>query len=167
MSLRDEFKDTDYRRAYAESFANTVIATQIRLLRGSMNQTEFANLVGVKQSRISAMEDENYSAWSTKTLKKLARGKDVAFLGMFVSFGEILDRSRLMSAKRLTPVSFANDPAFGNAEVPSNTVVDLLTWLANDTSSETRIRRGSGTIRNIEMANSPTVSQGYARAESA
>ena len=58
MSLKEEFRDKEYRQAYADSFANTVIATQIRLLRGSMTQKQFADLVGIKQSRVSAMEDE-------------------------------------------------------------------------------------------------------------
>ncbi len=116
MSLKDEFTDTDYRRAYAESFANTVISTQIRLLRGSMTQKEFADLVGIQQSRVSAMEDENYSMWSTTTLKKLARAKDVVFLGRFVSFGELLNWSSLLSEGNLTVPSFANDPVFHDAE---------------------------------------------------
>ena len=101
-TLKDEFKDREYRRAYAESFANTIIATQIRLLRGDMTQVAFADLVGVKQSRVSAMEDENYSSWSTSTLKKLAAAKDVVFLGRFVSFGELLTWSRLMSEQALS-----------------------------------------------------------------
>lgn len=112
MSLKKEFQDREYRHAYAESFANTIIATQIRLLRGAMNQKDFAQLVGMKQSRVSAMEDENYSAWSTKTLKKLAAARDVVFLGRFVSFGELLNWSRLMSEQTLTVTPFSNDPAF-------------------------------------------------------
>ena len=111
-TLREEFTDADYRRAYAESLANTIIATQLRLLRGEMTQQEFADLVGIKQSRVSAMEDENYSSWSTKSLKKVARGKDVVYLGRFVSFGELLDWSRNMSEASLRPVSFAEDPVF-------------------------------------------------------
>lgn len=110
--LKDEFVDPDYRRAYAESLANTIIATQLRLLRGKMTQKEFADLVGIKQSRVSAMEDENYSSWSTKTLKKVAKGKDVVFLGRFMSFGELLDWSRRLSEDWLRPVAFADDPVF-------------------------------------------------------
>lgn len=111
MSLKEEFKDQDYRRAYAESFANTVIATQIRLLRGSMKQAEFAELVGVKQSRISAMEDENYSSWSTKTLKRIAASRDVVFLGRFVAFSELLEWSRRFSEDALRVASYADDHA--------------------------------------------------------
>jgi predicted XRE-type DNA-binding protein len=112
MSLKEEFKDREYRRVYAESFANTIIATQIRLMRGSLTQAQFADLAGLKQSRISAMEDENYSAWSTNTLKKLAAAKDVVFVGRFVSFGELLDWSRRLSEDWLRVAPFAADPAF-------------------------------------------------------
>ena len=76
------------------------------------DQQEFADLVGIKQSRVSAMEDENYSAWSTKTLKRIAAGKDVVFLGRFFSFGELLNWSRAMSEDALRVPSFSNDPAF-------------------------------------------------------
>src|SRR5688572_7172442 len=112
MSLHDEFQDRDYRRAYAESFANTIIATQIRLLRGSLTQQEFVDLVGIKQSRVSAMEDENYSAWRTKSLEKIAAGQDVVFVGRLFSFGELLNWSRAMSEDELRVLSFSNDPAF-------------------------------------------------------
>lgn len=53
------------------------------------------------------MEDENYSSWSTKTLKRLAAAKDVVFLGRFVSFGELLDWSRRLSEAALSVTSFA------------------------------------------------------------
>ena len=131
MSLREEFQDETYRRAYAESFANTIIATQIRLLRGSMNQTDFADLVGVKQSRISAMEDENYSAWSTKSLKRLATGRDVVFVGRFVSFGELLDWSRQMSKESLTVSSFADDPAFADGTLANESQIVAALSAAN------------------------------------
>jgi DNA-binding transcriptional regulator YiaG len=112
MKLKNEFKDRDYRKAYAESFANTIIATQIRLLRGSMSQEDFADLVGVKQSRISAMEDENYAAWSTRMLKRIAAAKDVVFLGRYVTFGELLDWARRLSEADLTVSPYDDDPAF-------------------------------------------------------
>lgn len=113
MSLRDEFKDREYRRFYAESFANTIIATQNRLLRGKLTQKEFAALVGIKQSRVSAMEDENYSAWSTKTLKRLAAAKDVVFVGRYISFADLLEWSKdMMSEESLTVVPFEQDAAF-------------------------------------------------------
>lgn len=109
MSLRDEFKDRDYRRAYAESFANTIIATQLRLLRGELTQAEFAELVGMKQSRISAMEDENYASWSTSTLRQVASAKDVVFLGRFVSFGEVLQWAGRFSEESMRVPSYASD----------------------------------------------------------
>jgi hypothetical protein len=115
-TLREEFQDSEYRRAYAESLANTIIATQIRLLRGSMTQAQFAELAGLKQSRISAMEDENYSAWSTTTLKRLAAAKDVVFLGRFVTFGELLDWSRRLSESSLRVTPFSEDPTFAKPE---------------------------------------------------
>jgi hypothetical protein len=116
MSLKEEFKDREYRLAYADSFANTVIATQIRLLRGDKTQAEFADKVGMKQSRISAMEDENYSAWSTNTLKQIAGENDVVFLGRFVSYGELLDWSRRFSEEALAVAPFSNDPAFARED---------------------------------------------------
>lgn len=122
MSLREEFKDRDYRQAYAESFSNTVVATQLRLLRGSMTQKEFAELVGIHQSRVSAMEDENYSGWSTRMLRQIAARRDVVYLGRFYSFGELLNHHvTQFSENALRVPDFDHDPVF--AERPSMMVV--------------------------------------------
>lgn len=128
-TLTEEFKDVEYRRAYAESFANTVIATQLRLLRGEMTQAEFAELVGMKQSRISAMEDENYASWSTKTLKEIAAKKDVVFLGRFVSFGELLQWSSRLSEEVLKVPSYANDPLANQDPITAHGTY----WIASTT----------------------------------
>lgn len=111
-TLKEEFKDREYRRAYAESLANTIIANQLRLMRGGMSQAAFADLVGMKQSRISEMEDENYGSWTTNTLKTIADKKDVVFVGKFMSFSELLDVARNMSEETLRPVPFDDDPVF-------------------------------------------------------
>jgi predicted XRE-type DNA-binding protein len=162
MSLREEFKDREYRQAYADSFANTLIATQIRLLRGSMTQAQFADLVGMKQSRISAMEDENYSSWSTNTLKQIAARKDVVFLGRFVSFGELLNSSRAMSEVVLTVPPFAEDPAFAaNEGIPgssqSTTTSDAFKGTSKATTGTVQVQTAGIPARPLSQPKLPLI----------
>ena len=86
--LFDEFRDKEYAHTYADEFLNAYIATQIKAIRQQQNlsQEELATLAEMKQERISVLEDVNYSSWSVKTLKRLARAFDLTLTVSFEAF---------------------------------------------------------------------------------
>lgn len=86
--LFEEFRDKEYAHTYADEFLNAYIATQIKALRQQQNlsQEELATLAEMKQERISVLEDVNYSSWSVKTLKRLARAFDLTLTVSFEAF---------------------------------------------------------------------------------
>ena len=113
-TLREELRDEDYRYAYAEEFLNTLVATQIKVLREQrdLTQQELADLIGTKQAGISRLENVNYSAWKTETLRKLARALGVRLRITFETFGTLLDDGARFSPQNLERPEFADDPAF-------------------------------------------------------
>lgn len=113
-SLADELKDPEARRDYADEFLSSYIALQIKTLRQQRgwSQAELAQRAGMKQSRISAMEQADYSAWNLRTLQRLAAAFDLAFVAGFESFGRMLDSMTSISRAGLERPSFEEDSAF-------------------------------------------------------
>lgn len=108
------FHDPEYRQAYAEGFSDSKIATQIKVLREQRGwtQQQLADAAGMKQSRIAALEDVNYSSWSLRTLRRLAQAFDVWLDVEFQEFGAIKAQLRHFSRKALGRRPFVEDPAF-------------------------------------------------------
>lgn len=123
-TLKEELQDEDYRYAYAEDFLNTLIATQIKVLREQrkLTQQELAKLTGTKQAGISRLENVNYSAWKTETLRKLARALGVRLRITFETFGTLLDDGARFSPGNLQRPEFADDPVFQEQFVGSTSV---------------------------------------------
>src|SRR5262249_31523322 len=95
-------------------FLNLWIAQQIRALREQRGWTQ-ATLAGkaqMKQSRISTLEDPNYSSWSVTTLKRLARAFDVALAVEFRAYGKRLIDFDRFERRDLGEVGFEDDLAF-------------------------------------------------------
>jgi len=112
--LQQEFLDEEYRYAYDEEFANSRMATQIKVIREQtpLTQAELAERAGMKQSRISTLENVNYSAWSISTLRRLARALGVRLSFKFESWGEMLPEVESFSRESLQRPPFEKDPAF-------------------------------------------------------
>jgi transcriptional regulator with XRE-family HTH domain len=91
--LVDDFQDKEYAHAFVNSFLNTSIATQIKVLREERKwtQVKLADLADMKQPRISVLEDVYYSNWSIKTLQKLAKAFDVVLTVSFETFSDRID----------------------------------------------------------------------------
>lgn len=115
--LAEELRDREARHLYAEEFANSALALQIKALRLQRNwtQQELAERAGLKQSQVSAMEQVDHDAWTLKTLRKLARAFDLALDVRFESFGWLLDDALSTSRQSLERPSFDDDPAFRGA----------------------------------------------------
>jgi transcriptional regulator with XRE-family HTH domain len=117
--LRPEFQDEEYRHSYAEECLNTMIATQIRVLREQrgMTQSALARNAEMLQPRLSVMESADYSNWSVSTLKRLARAFDLALSVKFEAFSEVVMDFEEMSRESLSRPSFQDDPMFRSAKV--------------------------------------------------
>ena len=114
QDLKAEFEDPEYRYAYAESFLNTKLATQIKILREQRQKTqsELGAVVGTKQSGFSRFEDVNHSVWKTDTLWKIARALDVRLDIAFRTFGSIIDDKEHFTKEAMQCQDFDHDPAF-------------------------------------------------------
>lgn len=112
--LREEFQDEDARHIYAEDLLNTYIATQIKVLRekAGWTQAELAERAGMKQERISVLEDVNYSSWTANVLKRIAKAFDLRLSIKIESFGSYLEDLENFNRESLKRPSFKDDPAF-------------------------------------------------------
>lgn len=110
--LLTELEDKEYRDAFVEGHIRTGAAYQIRALRNARHwlQEELATRGDTSQSVIARLENPDYGKFSLTTLLKLASAFDVALLVQFVSFSELLDRTRDLSPEGLNAPSFADDP---------------------------------------------------------
>ncbi len=90
--LVEEFQDEDTRYTYAESFLNTRVAAQIKVLREQrgLTQEALARMIGTRQAGVSRLENVNYSAWKTNTLRRLARALGVRLSISFETFSGLL-----------------------------------------------------------------------------
>ncbi len=114
--LRPEFKDEEYRHAYADECLDTMIATQIKVLREQrkMTQGQLAVATGMKQPRIPLLEDATYSNWTINTLKRFAKAFDLALSVKFESFSRFIGDFESLSRLSLQRPSFASDVQFQN-----------------------------------------------------
>lgn len=106
--------DKDYRHGYVDEFLNAYIATQIKVLREQREwtQQDLAQQAGMKQARISVMENVNYSSWSLNTLKRIAESFDLTLNVSFEDFGKRLVDIDRFSRESLERFSFEDDPVF-------------------------------------------------------
>lgn len=111
MTLKDKLRNREYRTAYAESFLDSSIALQIKTLREERGwtQAELAERAGMMQSRISTLEQADYSSWSVKTLRRLAEAFDLVLSVRFESFGWLLNQATRFSRADLRRPSFNED----------------------------------------------------------
>jgi transcriptional regulator with XRE-family HTH domain len=103
----------DYRHAWAEAHLNSAIALQIKALREQRGwkQTQLAEHSEMAQSRISLLEDVNYSAWSINTLRRIAKAYDLRLKVSFEEFGS-LERELAGDLSSLERRPFTEDPKF-------------------------------------------------------
>ncbi len=117
--LWKSFQDKEYRQIYAEGFSDSKIATQIKVLREQRGwtQAQLAETAGMKQSRIAALEDVNYSSWSIRTLRRLAQAFDLWLDVEFKEFSAVWPQLRDFSQESLTKHSFTDDPIFNGNDM--------------------------------------------------
>lgn len=138
--LREEFKDKETRHIYADDFLNTFIASQLKVLREDREwtQTTLAEEAGMKQERISVLEDVNYESWSVKTLKRLAKAFDLRLSIKFETFGSFLSEFDQFNREILSRPSFESDPAFNDQILNAASLASGITASSTETSSQLR-----------------------------
>lgn len=126
--LRAEFHDKETRHIYVEDFLNTYIATQIKVLRekAGWTQAQLAEKAGMKQERISVLEDVNYSSWTANVLKRIAKAFDMRLSIKIESFGSYLDEFENFNREALLQPTFEQDPAFQEKTTASRASMRLL-----------------------------------------
>jgi transcriptional regulator with XRE-family HTH domain len=114
QNLKTEFQNEDYRYAYAESFLNTKLATQIKTLREQRQKTqaEIATKMGIKQPGYRRFEDCNHAVWRTDSLWNIARVYGVRLNISFETFGTLPEEKERFTREALKRPTFEDDPAF-------------------------------------------------------
>jgi len=115
-ALRHELRDPEYSEGYAESFLNSYIATQIKVLREQrqLSQPQLGALIGTSQPGISRIENVNYSSWNIGTLKKLARAFNVRLKVSFEPYGTLPDDVESFSRASLQRPPREKDPGLAD-----------------------------------------------------
>ena len=108
-----------YRDAFVASHVSETVAAQIALLRSKRGwtQTQLAVNTGMKQSRISALEDPNYENYEIATLKRLASAFDVGLTVRFVPFSEVVRWSSTLGPHKLVVDDFDSDSIDNRAQI--------------------------------------------------
>jgi transcriptional regulator with XRE-family HTH domain len=100
-----------YRDSFVVAHASNTVASQIAALRQERGwtQTELAERAGMRQSRISALEDPNNENFEAKTLFRLASAFDVGVIIRFAPYSDIARWASNISATTLVVRPFAED----------------------------------------------------------
>lgn len=113
--VMESLNDKEYRDAFVSSSIDLGLAFQIRALREARNwsQSELGERAGMKQERISQLEDRNYGRPSSTTLKRLASAFDTAVIVKFASFSELVGWMVNLTPEKLAPASFEEEKVSG------------------------------------------------------
>ncbi len=159
--LRRKFQDEDYRHSYAEECLNTMIASQIKVLRDQreMTQGELAEKTGMRQPRLSVLEDASYSSWSINTLKRLARAFDVALSVRFESFSDVILDFESLSREFLERPAFKDDPLFSFQKVVTSRGSRRQPLWSGEAQLVTQDQRGPGSLNEMMDVSQSKVKQ--------
>jgi transcriptional regulator with XRE-family HTH domain len=106
-----KFERKAYRDAFVGAHISNTVASQIVKLRENegWTQTQLADRAGMKQSRISALEDPNYENIEIRTLRRIASAFDIALMVRFVPFSELARWSANLSEGDIIVAKFDED----------------------------------------------------------
>jgi transcriptional regulator with XRE-family HTH domain len=109
-----------YRDAFVTAHVSNTVSSQIAKLREreGWTQTQLAQRAGMRQSRISTLEDPNYENFEVKTLLRIASALDVALTVRFVPFSELTRWASELSEHHLVVPKFENDELFQPIHTP-------------------------------------------------
>lgn len=92
--LATELKQPSFRRRFFRAQAEEEIAQQIRELRETrkLRQVDLAAKAAMKQSAVSRIEQASYSAWTFKTLLRVAEALDAQLRVAFEAAEDVIAR---------------------------------------------------------------------------
>lgn len=101
----------EYRDAFFVADNSNTISAQIATMRHSRKwtQKELADRCGMRQPRISSLEDPEFDNVEIATLQRIASAFDVALLVSFVRFSELARRATDANNSDFSVVEFARD----------------------------------------------------------
>ncbi len=126
--LTRELQDKEIRDFFVAEHINIGIPFQVRALREQrgLTQKELAQRAGMKQERISAIENPNYkNAFTLSTLVRLASAFDVALIVRFEPISELVKWELNLSSEALEAVSFDEDPYFNRPAQEEGSIASL------------------------------------------
>lgn len=130
-----------YREEFALAMLKRMVPFQISAIRKKkeISQAELAQSSNLTQGVISRAEDPDYGNLTLNTIGRIAAGFDLAFVGKFVSFGELV---RL--TVNLSEDEFANLPTFSKEDerVRASGVDALAMGAGKDDSKESHAGEG-------------------------
>ncbi len=108
LKLWGKLRDPDNRNAFVSSTVAARIAVRIYNLRkkAGWTQPQLAEKAGMKQARVSVLEQGDYENFTFSTLKKLAAAFNVAVVVDFVSFPDFVKWSESLNSESVVPESF-------------------------------------------------------------
>lgn len=127
--IAESLADKEYRDLFVLEHIGQGLAFQIRAMRKDRDwsQTELGEAAGMRQTRVSQLEDPDYERLSLTTLKRLASAFDVGLMVRFVPFSQLVDWSVRLTHADLAVPSFADDAELGR-ETPEATA-PITGWL--------------------------------------
>lgn len=101
----------EYRDAFVASYNSGTIAGQISAMRQARGwtQTQLADKCGMRQPRISALEDPDFENVELVTLQRIASACDVALMVAFVPFSQVVSKSTSLKNSDFNIIAFSND----------------------------------------------------------
>lgn len=101
----------EYRDAFVAVHNSGTIAAQISAMRRALGwtQAELAARCGMKQPRISALEDPDFDNVEIATLQRIASAYDVGLVVSFVPFSEIAHRATNLNNSDFNVTKFICD----------------------------------------------------------
>lgn len=114
IALWKRFANRRYREAFVEAHLSSTIAAQIQTMRQDRNltQSELAGISGMKQSRISLLEDPENTSLSISTLRRLAAAFNVALIVRFVPYSALARWSTEVRDSKFSVTPFEKDSPF-------------------------------------------------------
>jgi hypothetical protein len=127
-----------YRANFALAFLKRSIPFQIKVLRKKHcgSQAILAERANLTQGVVSRAEDQDYGNLTFNTVGRIAAGLDMAFIGRFVPFSELVKFSQELSETEFSTIpTFDEENASLSTDQESASVVCLTPFLTAELGS--------------------------------
>ena len=134
QKIWQKFSNKNFRESFVASHLSSNIANQIATMREDCGwtQEQLAAASGMKQSRISALEDPSLKSVTLRTLKRIAGAFDVAVVVRFVRYSDVARWAADPSPDQISVPPFNRDRLRESAPVQINFIVvasgKFLSW---------------------------------------